>query len=190
VGEVVAVIRNLAQRGATMLIVTHEMRFARDVSSRVFYMDEGLVYEEGTPQEIFEAPKKEKTRQFINRLKVVRFELEEDSQDFPAVYSGIEEFAQKHMLSGRMLRGMLRVADELCGELIMHSLKGYGSIDISFEYDQSKNEIGFAVKFGGPQTDLLADDESLPVRLLKKTAPDIACRYADGTNIVEGHISE
>lgn len=190
VGEVVAVIRNLAQRGATMLIVTHEMRFARDVSSRVFYMDEGLVYEEGTPQEIFEAPKKEKTRQFINRLKVVRFELEEDSQDFPAVYSGIEEFAQKHMLSGRMLRGMLRVADELCGELVRNRLEGYGNIDISFEYDQAKDEIGFSVKYGGPKADPLAEGTDIPVMLLKKTVSDISYRYADGMNTVEGHISE
>ena len=65
VGEVFRVIRNLAARKMTMFIVTHEMRFARDVANRVFYLDEGVLYEEGTPQEIFENPKREKTRQFI-----------------------------------------------------------------------------------------------------------------------------
>ena len=60
VGEVFRVIRNLAARKMTMFIVTHEMRFARDVANRVFYLDEGVLYEEGTPQEIFENPKKGK----------------------------------------------------------------------------------------------------------------------------------
>ena len=56
VSEVLAVIRRLAKEGMTMAIVTHEMDFARDVSNRVFYMDEGVIYEEGTPAQIFEHP--------------------------------------------------------------------------------------------------------------------------------------
>ena len=74
VGEVLAVIRNLAKTGMTMLIVTHEMSFARDVSSRVFYMDEGIVYEEGTPDEVFGRPRKPRTADFVGQvcLKQVR----------------------------------------------------------------------------------------------------------------------
>ena len=67
VGEVLEVIRALAASDMTMLIVTHEMRFARNVSTRVFYMDEGVIYEEGTPDEIFANPKRGKTREFVNR---------------------------------------------------------------------------------------------------------------------------
>ena len=58
--EVLAVIRRLAKEGMTMVIVTHEMEIARSISSRVFYMDEGIIYEEGTPQQIFENPKGKK----------------------------------------------------------------------------------------------------------------------------------
>ena len=58
--EVLAVIRRLAKEGMTMVIVTHEMEIARSISSRVFYMDEGIIYEEGTPQQIFENPQREK----------------------------------------------------------------------------------------------------------------------------------
>ena len=74
VGEVLTVIKDLAKTGMTMLIVTHEMGFARDVSTRIFYMDEGVVYEEGTPDEIFSCPKKPKTIDFVGRvcLKQVR----------------------------------------------------------------------------------------------------------------------
>lgn len=189
VGEVLAVIKGLAQRGATMLIVTHEMRFSRDVSSRVFYMDEGLVYEEGTPEQIFDAPEKEKTRQFIHRLKVMDFELGEESGDLPAVYSAIEEFAQKQLLSEKLFQGVMRVMDELVGEEIMNRLKGYGSIGLTFEYDQAKGEAGFTVGYGGPQADPLADVRSIPVRLMRASAPDIAYSYKEGRNIVEGHIT-
>jgi len=65
VSEVTSVMRNLAKSGMTMLIVTHEMDFARYVSNRIFYMNEGSIYEEGSPNEIFESPKKPKTQEFI-----------------------------------------------------------------------------------------------------------------------------
>ena len=74
VGEVLAVIKDLAKTGMTMLIVTHEMGFARDVSTRVFYMDEGVVYEDGSPAELFNRPQKPKTIEFVGQvcLKHVR----------------------------------------------------------------------------------------------------------------------
>ena len=66
VDEVKAVIRDLTHSGKTMLIVTHDMDFARIISRRLFYMDEGGIYEQGDPQEIFNNPQREKTREFIN----------------------------------------------------------------------------------------------------------------------------
>ena len=67
VGEVLAVMRSLAAEGMTMLVVTHEMAFARDVSNRVVYMADGIICEDGTPQEIFSAPKQQRTREFLSR---------------------------------------------------------------------------------------------------------------------------
>ena len=64
-GEVLRVIRGLAQQHMTMIIVTHEMAFARDVSSRVIFMDDGLICEQGTPEQIFAAPREERTRKFL-----------------------------------------------------------------------------------------------------------------------------
>jgi polar amino acid transport system ATP-binding protein len=66
-GEVLKVIQNLADRNTTMVIVTHEMAFARDVADRILFMDEGVIVEQGTPQEVFENPKEERTRQFLTR---------------------------------------------------------------------------------------------------------------------------
>ena len=69
VGEVLRVIRDLAQEGFTMVIVTHEMAFARDVSSRVIFIDQGVIAEEGEPKELFSNPKNQRTRDFLSRFQ-------------------------------------------------------------------------------------------------------------------------
>ena len=68
VGEVLDVMKQLAREGMTMLVVTHEMGFAREVGDRVLFMDEGLVLEEGTPKEIFENPQNPRTRDFLRKV--------------------------------------------------------------------------------------------------------------------------
>ncbi len=69
VGEVLKVMKDLAHTGLTMLIVTHEMEFAREVADRIVFMNNGIIEEEGTPDEIFNNPKKERTREFLSRVK-------------------------------------------------------------------------------------------------------------------------
>ncbi|HML38543.1 MAG TPA: amino acid ABC transporter ATP-binding protein [Bacillota bacterium] len=68
VGEVLQVMRDLAHRGMTMVIVTHEMGFAREVADRVLFMDEGLIVEQGTPEEIFGNPQNERTKSFLSKV--------------------------------------------------------------------------------------------------------------------------
>ena len=68
VGEVLKTMKALAETGLTMLIVTHEMEFAKEVSDRVIFMDQGVIAEQGTPQEIFENPKEERTKTFLQRF--------------------------------------------------------------------------------------------------------------------------
>ncbi|MDD7735754.1 MAG: amino acid ABC transporter ATP-binding protein [Bacilli bacterium] len=67
VGEVLSVMKSLAEEGMTMVVVTHEMGFAKEVANRVVFMDKGVIVEEGTPKEIFENPKEERTREFLKR---------------------------------------------------------------------------------------------------------------------------
>ena len=69
VGEVLSVMRELASQGLTMLVVTHEMAFARDVSTRVAFMADGTICESGTPEQIFQNPRQEKTREFLARFR-------------------------------------------------------------------------------------------------------------------------
>ena len=69
VGEVLTVMQQLAQEGMTMLVVTHEMAFARDVSSRVVYMNQGVICEQGSPEDVFGNPQKQETKDFLARFR-------------------------------------------------------------------------------------------------------------------------
>jgi len=68
VGEVLSVMKELARSGMTMVVVTHEMGFAREVANRVMFINEGVIAEEGTPDEIFSNPKSERLKEFLSRV--------------------------------------------------------------------------------------------------------------------------
>ena len=68
VGEVLDVMKRLAKDGMTMVVVTHEMGFAREVADRVLFMDEGQIVEEGTPDQIFSNPQQQRTKDFLNKV--------------------------------------------------------------------------------------------------------------------------
>lgn len=148
VGEVLAVIRELSNQNMTMIIVTHEMRFARDVSTRVLYMDEGGIYEEGTPEEIFEHPKKELTRRFVKKLRVYEEEIPADQFDFLGMLSQIDAFSRKHFLSSRTIYGLNVIVEEFLLQTVVPSLKSQDRIRFKVEYSEETNgvqvEIGCA----------------------------------------------
>ena len=77
VGEVLVVMRDLATSGMTMVVVTHEMQFAREVGDRLVFMDEGRIVEEGRPSDVLSNPKEERTRQFLRRSLQLANSLEE-----------------------------------------------------------------------------------------------------------------
>jgi polar amino acid transport system ATP-binding protein len=68
VGEVLSVMKDLAKEGMTMVVVTHEMRFAREVASRVLFMDQGIILEQGTPEQIFEHPQHPRLKEFLSKV--------------------------------------------------------------------------------------------------------------------------
>jgi polar amino acid transport system ATP-binding protein len=77
VGEVLIVMRDLARAGMTMLVVTHEMQFARQVGDRVVFMDDGRIVEQGEPQAVLDRPREERTRRFLRRTLQLADSLEE-----------------------------------------------------------------------------------------------------------------
>ena len=68
VGEVLNVMKDLTKEGMTMIVVTHEMGFAKEVADRVLFMEEGIIYEDGTPEEIFNNPKEKRTQEFLSKV--------------------------------------------------------------------------------------------------------------------------
>ena len=186
VGEVLSVIRNLAGRGLTMLIVTHEMRFARDVSSRIFYLDEGVIYEEGTPEQVFEAPRTAKCRAFVQRLKTLHLEIEAKEFDFIGAASQIDAFARKQLLSAAQSLKYQQIFEELCVAVILPTLAEDGGWQLTFDAacreDGSECEavIGWAGEAWNPLTE--GDDLSVTLALARTKSSEH--RYDGGKNIV------
>lgn len=168
VGEVLSVIKNLAQKGLTMMIVTHEMKFARDVSSRVFYMDEGEIYEDGTPEVIFGNPQREKTRQFIKRLKVLEEKIESKAFDFNAMNLRIENFAQRNMIENKIVLRIQIVLEELCVQTILPQLDNNDvNIKIILEYSEETNMIDVFVSYNGDRFNPLSSANEISLKLIK-----------------------
>ena len=188
VEEVLAVIRNLAQHGTTMLVVTHEMKFAQNVSNCVFYMDEGVIYEEGSPDQLFENPQKDRTRQFIRRLKTLTLAIGEEERNFGPLIADIDAFAQKNMVPWKLQHGMLTVLEELCIEQILAKQKHFGKIALAFEYAKANEEIRFRVSFGGEAWNPLSGDPSTAVLLLQHIITDPVFSRDENGNHVEGFI--
>ena len=113
VGEVLSVIRQLAGSGMTMLIVTHEMRFARDVSTRIFFMNEGIIYEDGSPEQIFEHPVRSATKAFVNRIQKLVFEIDNEEFDYLQIHTGLKQFCIKYNLLDKVEDAYLLIKEML-----------------------------------------------------------------------------
>ena len=187
VGEVLTVIKNLAKDGMTMMIVTHEMKFARDVSNRVFFMDEGGIYEEGTPEQIFGAPTKEKTRIFIKRLKQLSEEITSTDFDFIGFIAKIGQFGRDNMVSPKMVNKLELAFEELVMQNIRVNIEKNGKglpINIRIEYSETDETAQMEITYGGGKYDPFTDGDELSATMIKKLAADIKTSYTDKNEIV------
>ncbi len=157
VSEVLAVIRRLAKQGMTMAIVTHEMDFARDVSNRVFYMDEGIIYEQGPPQQIFENPQKEKTRMFINRVRSFSYHIGNANYDLYAMNGKIEAFCEKHVLAKTRRNKALLLVEELLG-ILSAKAGGCFDIDVTLSYSEKRDSLELVIESAGEPVNPFAED--------------------------------
>lgn len=113
VSEVLSVIRRLANQGMTMIIVTHEMQFARDVSSRIIFLSQGYICEDGTPEQIFSHPQQEETQIFIMHTQRLHFELADENADVYQLHSELTEFCLKHSLQHQLFNMQLMLEELL-----------------------------------------------------------------------------
>ncbi|MBP5425268.1 MAG: transporter substrate-binding domain-containing protein, partial [Prevotella sp.] len=131
VGEVLSVIRQLAKEGMTMLIVTHEMKFAHDVSTRIFFMYDGYIHEDGSPEQIFENPVHSATKAFIQRIRKEVFEIEGPDFDFLGMHSTMGAFCHKYGIAEK-----LEKAEMLTDQMLDDVMANYRPITVRITHSE------------------------------------------------------
>ncbi len=182
VSEVLAVIRRLSKEGMTMIIVTHEMEFARNMSNRIFYMDEGIIYEEGTPDEIFDHPQKEKTKEFINRIRSIDFQLTSENYDLYAIQAAMQVFCEKHMLTPAVTSFTLHIAEEL---LLL--LKNFSNTLLRLSYSEKISAISLICESAGEAYNPFQDEtmkDDIGIRIILARCQNVDYTYENGKNIL------
>ncbi|MEE3468664.1 MAG: amino acid ABC transporter ATP-binding protein [Eubacterium sp.] len=196
VSEVISVIRDLAWSGLTMMIVTHEMRLARDISTRVLFMNNGGICEEGTPEQIFDHPKREETRDFIYRIKNYVYDISSEYPDMPALLSGLDEFCYRQFLSQKSAMKLRLAVEEIVNGSLIPCMRDYrymgavvtlrveageGGTPLMIEVDYREIPDGFNL------IDKYLDEVSRPIlksviREMKEIRPGVAqLRLRDAT---------
>ncbi len=196
VGEVLAVIRMLAKQSLTMIIVTHEMNFARDVATRVLFFADGVIYEQGTPAEIFDAPKRPKTVAFIHKQKYFSREISSRDFDLMELQGGIQMFAEKYGLSLRRTNRLQLCCEELIYEMLANACEG-DAVKISLDVTYSEADNSVAIKFScaGRQYNPLdkdfdaLDEEHLGATILRGLAKNYSHEYDGGVNRINFNLA-
>ena len=156
VGEVLSVIRQLAKDGLTMLIVTHEMRFARDVSTRIFFMNEGIIYEDGSPRQIFEHPVHSATKAFVNRIQKLVYVIDSDEFDYLQIHTGLNQFCLKYNLSA-----LAPAAYDIVKEMLFVHLRGIRPLTLRMTYAELSGETALDFMVEGFTRSPLPDGSAL-----------------------------
>ena len=190
VGEVLAMIRMLAKRNLTMVIVTHEMNFAREVANRVLFFADRGIYEQGSPSEIFDAPKREKTVAFIRKLKYFSYEIRQRDFDLMEMQGGIRNFAEKYGLSSRVAYRLELCCEELVYEMISgcYDSDDDVSIDTGISYSEADGSTVINMTCIGKSFNpfsIADDDVHLGVTMLNKIARNVDYSYSDGVNRID-----
>ena len=179
VGEVQSVIRDLARSGKTMMIVTHEMNFARAISNRVFYMDEGGIYEDGSPEQIFDHPRGELTRRFIRKLKVLEIDADSRNFDFPGTGTQIDRYCLQNDLPPRMKYRIRLAVEELLQQMLVPVLD-QTPVHVTVEYDPALEQTELSVSYGGKRFNPEEGDNAFSYQVLKASVEDLKYEYDPG----------
>ena len=151
VDEVETVIKRLVDSGMTSIIVTHEMRFARNIASNILFLAEGGVYEEGSPDQIFDNPQKDLTRRFIYRSRMYEEALNKTDIDIYELCSRIRQYAIAYGLTRKQSKGIEYFCEELIYPLIM-----FNNAVLRIIADENRNEYSITAEFNGLNKDPLS----------------------------------
>ena len=171
VGEVEDVIKDLSNTGKTMIIVTHEIAFARAICNRAFFMDEGGIYEEGPPEQVFDNPQREKTRRFVHRQKFLKLNITSRDYDFIKMSGEIGQYCNKNQIQSRKANRIRLAFEELVHQMLVPALES-PHIQVLFEYAEA--QLTMTVYYNGPQHDIFESGDELSRSLLTGIAGSIS----------------
>ncbi len=172
IGEVQSVIKMLAKSGRTMMIVTHEMDFARKISNRIIFMYDGYIYEEGTPKQIFEHPKKEITKRFIQRLSSLTYRVKSSDFDTEAMNDELQAYGEKLLIEAERLTKLM-IAFE---EIVMNNLVAYSEdpdVLVKVEYSEKLDILTMLVCYKGEKFDVGSSENRLFIDLLAEPTTEV-----------------
>ncbi|MDY6916043.1 MAG: amino acid ABC transporter ATP-binding protein [Candidatus Cloacimonadota bacterium] len=186
ISEVLTVMRNLAREGMTILVVTHEMDFACDVSNQVIYMDEGTIYEEGSTHQIFNNPQKNKTNRFINRIRSFHYQIDSPNYDLYSINAGIKKFCHKHALGDEIVNKTQLITEELI-ELYKSNYLEIKA-ELTLAYSEKNRELTLSFLYKGDKKNLLNSQEitnEIAIKIVKNYCKEISFSYSNRQNILE-----
>ena len=172
IGEVQSVIKMLAKTGRTMMIVTHEMDFARKISNRILFMYDGYIYEEGTPKQIFEHPKKEITKKFIQRLSSLTYRINSPDFDMEAMNDELLAYGEKLLIEAERLSKLSLAFEEIC----MNNIVPYSDapdILAKVEYSEKLDILTMLICYKGEKFDVHESGNRLFLDLLAEPTTEL-----------------
>jgi polar amino acid transport system ATP-binding protein len=190
VGEVLAVIRMLAKQNLTMMIVTHEMNFAKDVATKILFFADGGIYEQGTPEEIFENPKREKTIAFIQRQKYFHYEIDNKDFDLPEMQNKILLFSEKYGLKAKYTNRLQLCCEETIYLLLDNVYRNDEKISVIIDiiYAEATKQSEFKILCTGREYNPFVEiegknyEDNLGLMILQNVAQDLSHSYENGVN--------
>ena len=172
IGEVQSVIKMLAKTGRTMMIVTHEMDFARKISNRILFMYDGYIYEDGTPKQIFEHPQKEITKKFIQRLSSLTYRIHSMDFDVEAMNDELNAYGEKLLIEAERLSKLMLAFEEICINNIAANSE-VPDILVKVEYSEKLDILTMVIHYKGEFFDVHSSDSSLFQDLLAEPTTDV-----------------
>ena len=179
VGEVTDVIGDLVDQGKTMLIVTHEMAFARKISDRVLFFADGVIYEEGTPEEIFDHPQKEKTKIFMRNIAVLNCEITRDRADYDSIMTDIKRFVVKNGLDHTNIHKLQLLIEEVMFSFFRVRASAEDRMKAEVKYDNRTERVCCAFYHTLGRSIFEASNDRFSSALIQHTTKNIAEKDAD-----------
>ncbi len=185
VSEVLSVIRDIAKNGITMMIVTHEMKFAKNVSNRIFYLDQGVIYEEGSPEQIFYNPQKELTRNFINRTHNFEYHISDHSFDNYGLISKVIAFCIHYGFKGSQIDRICHIVEETVNLCFLSEsgnrndiIRTDGGIDILISYSEERDLTDYYI-YAPERLETIINNDADKERLSKSIIGGISQNYKE-----------